>query len=173
MYDEKHVVFVVVREVLTRNRIGIHLWMCIVQVNPSSQCSADMKLGQQTKNDADAQLDASLTNLSWLQTLNCQSGLTKALQTPTHPPQTGIRFLRRREFTAPPEMKVPMQRLNCSKFSIESPPTIDQLEQALRQQNEIPPNIDWSKCKSPKPPHNYVSDVIHRTIGNRGVMCTF
>lgn len=91
-------------------------------------------------------LDESLTSLAWLQQLGCGSGLMAPLQTPITAPNTSLarRYAKRSVIVLP-----------TRSASNERPPSIKQLETAIRKEHEIPMGVDWTTESEVKPPHNY------------------
>lgn len=92
-------------------------------------------------------LDTSLTSLSWLQQLNCRTGLNKDLQTPT---------------TAPPP-RLSLRRDNASgewkssKSLLDQLPSVEDIDEAIKRDHQIDIDLNWGTVMEPKPPHNFAT----------------
>lgn len=102
----------------------------------------------------DFEIDASLTSLKWLQSLSCCSGLSTALQTPVVAPQPRLHRI---------GGGCAFSGENSHQTLLDQLPSVTQLDQAIKKQHNIDPNIDWTKCTETKPPHNYAM-LIYMTI---------
>lgn len=92
-------------------------------------------------------MDTSLTSLSWLQKLNCTTGLNKVLKTPTTAPPPRLSL--QRDVTSG-AWKAPQSLLDQL-------PSVKEMDIAIKKDHNIDPNIDWTTTIDPKPPHNFAT----------------
>lgn len=105
------------------------------------------KAFEQENAKEDFGVDTSLTSLNWLQKLNCRTGLSDALQTPTSAPLPRLSLQRD---LASGGWKTPQNLLDRLPSTIE-------LDEAIKKEHQVKATLDWATVSEPKPPHNYAT----------------
>jgi len=105
------------------------------------------KAFEQENAKEDFGVDTSLTSLNWLQKLNCRTGLSDALQTPTSAPPPRLSLQRD---LASGGWKTPQNLLDRL-------PSTAELDEAIKKEHQIAANINWAVASELKPPHNYAT----------------